>query len=289
MPLPTAMSTPACRRPQRIPKGETTGPFTGQTSRSAALPDRAAGDALRGERGLHARLLGLERAQVALERNAAVAHRGERAALVCPRRGELVARGDELALGGGDLVALRQDPLGGELLLLLELGELDGLVVGLVAQVAHPVGDLAVLLGDALEELGPLEQVAEPVRLEDDGQGVRAVRLVDLDEPGGQHAAGGVELAAQPLEPVARLLELVAHRLEQLGLLAVEARLGALEAALGGEISPWSASMRLLNCWMVVESTPSFCLACSISLALLLDALRERRGQAGQRKHEVGR
>src|ERR687896_613560 len=58
---------------------------------TAALHHRAAGGRLGRERGLHARLLGLERPQVALERDAAVAHGGKRATLVGPRGGELVA------------------------------------------------------------------------------------------------------------------------------------------------------------------------------------------------------
>ena len=105
---------------------------------------RAARVALDG--GLDTRLLALERGEVALEADAAVVHLGERAALVGAGGGELVARAHELVLHGGDLVALAQDPLGRELLALLEVGELDGLVVRPVAQPAHAVGDLAVLV-----------------------------------------------------------------------------------------------------------------------------------------------
>ena len=101
--------------------------------------------------------------EVALEPHAAVVHLGERAALVGTGGGELVARAHELVLHGGDLVALAQDPLGRELLALLEVGELDRLVVRAVAKPAHAVGDLAVLVRDAVEELGALEQVAEAV------------------------------------------------------------------------------------------------------------------------------
>ena len=56
-----------------------------------------------------------------------------------------------------------QDPLGHHLLLLLEVGELDGLVLRLVAEAAHLIGDRAVLVRDPLQELGALEQVAEAV------------------------------------------------------------------------------------------------------------------------------
>ena len=103
----------------------------------------------------------------------------------------------------------------------------------LVAQPAHAVGDLAVLVRDAVEELGALEQVAEAVGGEDHGERVGRVGLVDLHEPGGQDPARRDELAAQPLEPVARRLQPVAHG-EQLRLLLVEAVLHADEAALGG-------------------------------------------------------
>ena len=180
--------------------------------------------------GLYASLLPLERGEVALEAHTAVAHLCERAALVRAGRGELVARAHELVLHGGDLVALAQDPLGRELLALLEVGELDGLVLRLVAQAAHAVGDLAVLVRDAVEELGALEQVAEAVGLEDHGEGVGRVGLVDLHEPRGQHPARRDELAAQPLQPVARRLEAVAD-LEQLLLLLIEAVLHPRQAA----------------------------------------------------------
>ena len=98
---------------------------------------------------------------------------------------------------------------------------------------AHAVGDLAVLVGDAVEELGALEQVAEAVGGEDHGERVGRVGLVDLHEPGRQHPARRDELAAQPLEPVARCLQAVADG-EQLRLLLVEAALHAGQAPLGG-------------------------------------------------------
>src|SRR6185436_9159998 len=75
--------------------------------RAAALPDGSV-EGLAGalERRLDARLLLLERGEVALERNAAVVHLGERAALVGACRRELVARTHQLLLDGRDLVAL---------------------------------------------------------------------------------------------------------------------------------------------------------------------------------------
>jgi hypothetical protein len=99
-------------------------------------------------------------------------HLRERAALVRAGRRELIARAHELMLDGGDLIAFLEDALGGELLLLLQVGELDGLVFRRVAQPAHAIGDLAVLVRDSVEELGALQQVAEAVGLEDHGDGV---------------------------------------------------------------------------------------------------------------------
>ena len=52
--------------------------------------------------------------------------------------------------------------------------------------------DLAVLVGDALEELGALEQVGEAVGLEHHGERVGLVGLVEL------HEAVGESRAARP-------------------------------------------------------------------------------------------
>ena len=67
---------------------------------------------------------------------------------------QLVARRHELALRRGDLVALLQDALGGQLLALLELGQLYRLALRQVAQAADTVRDLSILIGNALEEVG---------------------------------------------------------------------------------------------------------------------------------------
>ena len=64
-----------------------------------------------------------------------------------------------MSLDRGDLVAPAENALGRELLTLLQLGQLHGLLFRLVAQPTHALGDLAVLVGDAVEELGSLQQV----------------------------------------------------------------------------------------------------------------------------------
>ena len=159
---------------------------------------------------------------------------------------------------------------------------------GLVAQSADAVGDLAVLVGDALEELGALEQVAEAVGLEHHGQRVGGVGLVDLHEPRGEQPARGGQLAAQARQAVAGDLEPVAH-LEQLGLLAVEARPVPVEPLLGGADLALELLDRVLKLWIVVLSTPSFCLSFSISARFWSMRLRQGRGQPRQGQHEVGR
>src|SRR5687767_7575927 len=199
---------PGVQPPPAHPESRDDRAVHGPAELPAALLERAARVALDGR--LHARLLALERHEVALQLHAAVVHLSERAALVRARRGELVARADELVLDRCDLVALLEDALRCELLLLLKPGELEGLVLRLVAEAAHAVGDLASLVRDAVEELGALEQVAEAVGLEDHRERVGRVGLVDLHEAGGENAARRGEVAAEPLVPVARLLQPVA-------------------------------------------------------------------------------
>jgi len=119
-------------------------------------------------------------------------------ALVRPCGRELVARGHELALGGRDHVALGQELEGEGLLALLERRPIHRLLAGAVAQAADSLGDLAVPVRYALEELRALEEVPEAVRLEHDREHVRGVGLVDLDETSGEDLAGGCEFAPQP-------------------------------------------------------------------------------------------
>ena len=181
-----------------------------------------------------------------------------------------------------------QDPLGHHLLLLLEVGELDGLVLRLVAEAAHLVGDLAVLVRDPLQELGALEQVAEAVGLEDHGQRVGRVRLVDLNEPPCQHGARGGQPASEPLEPVARGLEPVAHG-EQLLLLRVEAALDLVEPPLRGRDLPLHG---VDPAAVALDRGAEHALLRLVVLdlrLLLLDAARQRCRAARHRQHQEGR
>jgi hypothetical protein len=79
----------------------------------------------------------------------------------------------ELGLLGGDLVARGADPQND--------------VLGLVAQRTHAVDDVGVLLLDPLQVLEALHQVRESLRLEQHGQHVGSVCLVDLDEAVAEH------------------------------------------------------------------------------------------------------
>ena len=178
----TAMSTPACSRPQRCPKGETTGPLTGQISwPEPCLTGAAAGD------GLELRCVTRACSASSARRSPSSCTRlsctcaEDRPALVA-HVGQLVLRRDELVLRSRDLVALGEDRVRRVLDLLLELGEQLLLLLGLRLQDADALDDRLVLLGDALEELGAVEQVGEAVGLEDHGERVGLVVLVDLDE-----------------------------------------------------------------------------------------------------------
>jgi hypothetical protein len=125
VPPGTAMSTPAWSRPHGIPNGRDDRPADRQRERAAPLTDRAGRGLSGDERGPHARLLRLERPQIAIERRPGVADLGEHGALVRSRGRELVARSHELALGGRDDVALAQELEGEGPLALLERRHID--------------------------------------------------------------------------------------------------------------------------------------------------------------------
>ena len=168
MPAGTAMSTPACSRPQRMPNGDTTGPLTGQIippepgligpAAPGAVPFGAAG-----ELGLDLRVLLLQRREVALEVLAVLARADERGRLRRAHAGERVAAVDELALDAGDGVAALLDRRGHLRLALLERVEPRLGALGVGARGADAVDDARVLVGDALHELGALEHVGEAV------------------------------------------------------------------------------------------------------------------------------
>ena len=96
--------------------------------------------------------------------------------------------------------------------------------------VLDDVHDLRVLARDALHELGAGQQVGEAVGLEHDGDRVRRVGLVQLDQPRGERAAHDQQPCPQPRQPRALLAQL-ALDLRELAALGVEARLQLLLAA----------------------------------------------------------
>src|SRR5829696_6338723 len=150
-----------------------------------ALADRAGRAAAlrRLEPGEHRRLLLLERRQVALQITPVVPRGRERPRLHRAGALELLLAVDEAVLDRVDLRGAPRD-LGGDLAQLL-LERVEPLLGGdrLRLRLAHAVDDARVLLRDALHELGALEQVGEAVGLEDHGDDVGLVGLVELDEP----------------------------------------------------------------------------------------------------------
>ena len=110
-----------------------------------------------------------------------------------------------------DMIVKVKEPQQSEIAL-LEPRQLVRLIAGAVAQAPHEPGDLAVLVGDSVEELGALEQVGEAVGLEHHREHVGRVGLVDLDEPVGERAARRGEPPLEALGAVACDLEPVADR-----------------------------------------------------------------------------
>ena len=160
-------------------------------------------------------------------------------------RGERVAAVDELALDARDLVAARLDLRGDLRLALLELVEPRLGALRLGARGADAVDDARVLVGDALHELGALEQVGEAVGLEHDGHDVGLVGLVELDEAVGERDPRLGEPRAQPREPHALLAQLLLDARE-LRALGVEVALDRTCLRCSTVMSPCSELMRRL-------------------------------------------
>ena len=100
------------------------------------------------------------------------------------------------------------------------------------ARLARVVQQPPVALRGALEELDPLEQVAEAGRAEDHRDQVRLPRLVGGDEVVRQGLRGGGLAPLQLREPDARADEVLARALE-VGLALVDARLQRREPRAG--------------------------------------------------------
>ena len=164
-------------------------------------PDRAGGERSASGAQLLGDLLG-DVGQIALEVVLLLSHLRQRGVLLAaaPWRAPSVrfwrfARvASSSCLARRDLVAGRADRVDGDL--------------HLVAQAAHPGDDVVVLVLQRLQVLGPRQQVVEPVGLEQDGDQVRLVRLVDRDEPLLEDLDRQAETLLQVVEPRLRLLEL---------------------------------------------------------------------------------
>src|SRR5688572_6442319 len=141
VPFGTAMSTPACRRPQRWPKGDTTGPFAGQIRPpdprligALALPPPPPPEAPAAEACADRGLLALERLQVALQVGALLACAGQQRAPLAARIGQRSLALDQAGTRLRHLVLLGEDRVGRRLLLLLELGQLVGQLLRLLLE-----------------------------------------------------------------------------------------------------------------------------------------------------------
>jgi hypothetical protein len=145
----------------------------------------------------------------------------QRASLLVADARELHAPRDELLLDVDDLLVALRDDRGDLALAVFEpveppLGRNRFLLRG-----PHAVDDARVLLGHPLHELGALEQVGEPVGVEDHGHDVRLVGLVELDEPLAQRGARLGQPGAQLDEPDALLAQQGLEPVE-LGALALQ-------------------------------------------------------------------
>ena len=251
-------------------------PLTGQISRPVPLLDRARRRRRRRARcgsGLLRRSIAA-RSSSALMRGCADAGEDRRGGR-CARCAARPARRPG-GRGGGDVVAAAQDRLGGRLLAVLELGQQALGLLGARLEHLHARDDLAVLVGDPLQELGALQQVGEAVGLEDHGERVGLVGLVELDQPVGQRDAAGLQLGAGARQAVARHLEVVAHR-QQLVARAVQLGPGPCAAAAGCRGSrPGGRGCGCCSAGCPWSGRPP-CASCLCDLgALLVDALGQR-------------
>ncbi len=201
--------------------------------RAADGPDQAPGpllDRACGGRGAALQLgedralLALERVHVLLERVAALTRAREHPRLLRAHGREAVAPIHELDLDRLDLLDLLLDRLGDLGGALLELVEPGGRCGRLRLCTAHALDQACVAVGDALQELGALEQVGEAVGLEHDRDDVGLVGLVHLDQAIGEQHAGLGEALTEPRE-LQPLPPQVLLDLRELGALGVEAGL----------------------------------------------------------------
>jgi hypothetical protein len=235
----------------------------------------------------HRRLLAAQVVEVLLEVVAVrLDSREQRPALAaggCQRVLALDHRGARL----GDLVLLREDRVGGVLLLLLELLELVREPRRLALELADARDDHAVLRGDPLEEGGPVEHVREAVGLEDHGEDVRLVVLVHLDEARRQRVRRLVKPRAQPHQPVLRHLEAVLHALHLRALLLQRALQSRLARRVAADVALKAADPRRVRRDVGREHAGTCPLLLNLTL-LALDLVVQRAALARHRERQVG-
>ena len=118
---------------------------------------------------------------------------------------------EQSRLERGDLVALPDYLVGQALVALFEPAKERGLVGHGLARRPGAGNDLRILGADAVHEVNLIEQLAEPVRLEDHADQVRPSMLVGRDQIGGQRVGRALEPVLEVHQAVARLQQRGLH------------------------------------------------------------------------------
>ena len=118
---------------------------------------------------------------------------------------------EQRGLKRGDLVALPDHLVGEALIALFEPAEERGLAGHRLARCPGARDDLRILRSDAVHEVDLIEQLIEPVRLEDHADQVGLSVLVGRDQVGGQRVGRALEPVLEVHETVARLQQRGLH------------------------------------------------------------------------------
>ena len=198
-PAGAEMSTPACRRPQRMPKPDDDRPVDRPDVAAAALADRA-----RRRRPARAELVrDLRRRRPRAPRMcASSSRRSSRVStsapcLLAPRGGQVLWRLSMPERVSASTRCCASIVVDRRLRLLLEVEQQPPLARRLQLQLAHAIHDRRVLLADPAHVVRAHEQVAKAVRLEDHGDEVGLVGLVDRDQARREHVLSALQLAPQ--------------------------------------------------------------------------------------------
>ena len=217
----TAMSTPSCMRPQRIPKPETTAPLTGQIR--PPLPPMI-GPAGSGVEPVPASCAASSPWIAATWPCSSSSW----ALISSSAASRLPARVDELLLtalqgraGVGQAPALRRRSRRGGFDPLLGAAQAGDQVFDLVAQVAHPPDHGLVHAVQPVEVFGAGRKVVEVPGADDHAEQVGAAGFVHRHQPFAQRDEGPLQPGPQFLEPVLGDVEL-GDRPVELGLLGLQ-------------------------------------------------------------------